>query len=162
MARPADDLTPVGAGDTRPKQSAAYPDLRHPAVSLIDVDAGGHEGFDRIVLEFTDPCPGTAWSTSTRRSPRTGPATSFPSRAPRLFIQTTPASGFDLEREQVRETYIGSDRVRPTDGHVVTEVVRTGDFEAQLGWVAGTSERRPFTVATLTDPPRLVVEVMQG
>jgi hypothetical protein len=67
-----------------------------------------------------------------------------------------PASGFDMETAS--ETYPGPDRFAP-DGAVVREVVRTGDFEAVLSWVAGFDEARPFTVHTETGPARLVVVV---
>lgn len=42
---------------------------------------------------------------------------------------------------------------------MIEELVRTGDFEAVLSWVAGLDERAPFRVQRLAGPPRIVVEV---
>ena len=58
-------------------------------------------------------------------------------------------------------TYTGPDRVRG-DTSVVTEVVRTGDFEANLSWAIGVRREVPFRVTVLDGPARVVVDLAAG
>jgi hypothetical protein len=67
----------------------------------------------------------------------------------------TPA---DAAAATYAETYLGPDRVVGATANV-TEAVAIEDFEALLVWVIGRSEPTPYTVATLSDPARIVVEV---
>jgi len=63
-----------------------------------------------------------------------------------LQVRMEPASGVDLSSESgtFEETYTGPDRI---DGpSPVVEVVRTGDFEANLTWVIGLVDERPYRV----------------
>jgi hypothetical protein len=129
---------------------------------LTAVRLGRHEGFDRVVFEFR---PGAVPGYRVRfvRPPITEDASGLPVRVDGdafLFVRMEPASGFDL-RGEGEQTYPGPFRI---DGEsasleVVEEVVRTGDFEAVLGWVAGLDERAPFRAFALTGPPRIVVDV---
>lgn len=59
-----------------------------------------------------------------------------------LSVRFEPASGYDMEAGA--ESYGGSDRIAGEDP--ITEVVRTGDFEAVLSWVVGLTDERPFRV----------------
>jgi hypothetical protein len=38
-------------------------------------------------------------------------------------------------------------------------VVNSEDFEGVMAWVIGLDAQRPFTVTTLSSPPRVVVDV---
>ena len=71
-----------------------------------------------------------------------------------------PASGVDLSAPQLTIVYQGPDRV-PVAGQteVITDLVRTGDFEAVLSWVAGATERVPFRVITLSEPTRIAIDL---
>ena len=42
---------------------------------------------------------------------------------------------------------------------LITDLVRTGDFEAVLSWAAGTTERVPFRVLALREPTRIVIDL---
>jgi hypothetical protein len=77
-----------------------------------------------------------------------------------LSVRMEPASGFDLEGTS-GQVYTGPVRIGGSDAgtNVVLEVVRTGDFEAVLTWVAGLEDRAPFRVIRLSGPPRIVVDV---
>ena len=77
-----------------------------------------------------------------------------------LSVRMTPASGVVLGPDSVTETYTGPDRITAASGGVVTEVVQLGDFEAQLTWAIGTIGGQRFKVTTLSDPTRLVVDVV--
>lgn len=59
-----------------------------------------------------------------------------------LSIRFEPSSGYDMEAGA--PTYEGPDRL-PGEG-AVAEVVRTGDFEANLSWVIGLDAEVPFRV----------------
>ena len=61
-----------------------------------------------------------------------------------LQIRMEPASGVDLSSESFEETYTGPDRI--SGPGPVVEVVRTGDFEANLTWVIGVTDERAYNV----------------
>jgi hypothetical protein len=129
---------------------------------LAAVRIGRNEGFDRIVFEFRPGStpgydvryvqPPIREDASNRRVEIDGDAF--------LSIRMEPASGFDLtgEGEQV---YTGPTRIdgESANAEELEELVRTGDFEAVLNWVAGLDDRVPFRVFTLSGPPRVVVDV---
>jgi hypothetical protein len=58
-----------------------------------------------------------------------------------------------------RRSYTGRDRVRPASTTEIREAVFFCEFEATVEWVLVLREKRPFRVATLSDPPRLLVDV---
>lgn len=76
-----------------------------------------------------------------------------------LEINMQPASGVDLSGPQLRIVYRGPRRIRGRPGSPVRELVRTGDFEAVLTWVAGLDRERPFSTRTACNPARLVVQI---
>jgi hypothetical protein len=61
-----------------------------------------------------------------------------------LQVRMEPASGVDLSKDPFEETYTGPDRL-PGAGPVA-EVVKTGDFEANLTWVIGVDGERAYRV----------------
>lgn len=75
-----------------------------------------------------------------------------------LQIRMEPASTADLSGEEVERTYTGPDRVRG-ETTAVTEVVRTGDFEANLTWVIGVRTTAEFRISATRSPARVVVEL---
>ena len=125
---------------------------------LTDVRLGTHEGYERIVFEFL---PGSRPGYRVRfvRPPIVEDASGMEVDVDGeafLSIRIEPASGFDLTGD-LGEVYTGPTRI-DGDG-TVEELVRTGDFEAVLNWVAGLEERAPFRVMRLAGPPRIVVDV---
>jgi hypothetical protein len=128
---------------------------------LTDVRLGTHEGYERIVFEFL---PGSRPGYRVRfvRPPIVEDASGMEVDVDGeafLSIRIEPASGFDLTGD-LGEVYVGPTRI-DGDG-MVEELVRTGDFEAVLNWVAGLEERAPFRVMRLAGPPRIVVDVRTG
>ena len=129
---------------------------------LTNVRLGRHEGFDRVVFEFR---PGASPGYQVRyvQSPivedGSGKRVAVAGDA-YLSIRMEPASGFDLEGTS-GQVYTGPVRIGGSGAGttVVLEVVRTGDFEAVLTWVAGLEDRAPFRVLRLAGPPRIVVDV---
>jgi hypothetical protein len=155
-------IDPVGGADTTDKVTDGFPSLEGPTAYLTDVRTAGQDGFDRIVLEFTgDEVPSyrIGYVDPPVREDGSGHVVPVEGHAA-LEIRLTPAAGVNLTGEQPRQTYIGPNRVSPPFGAVVNEVVRTGDFEANLAWTAGLTHRAPFAVAVFSDPLRLVVDVL--
>jgi hypothetical protein len=74
-----------------------------------------------------------------------------------LSVHFEPASGFDLAGEG-RQVFTGPTRLDLAT-RVVLDVVRTGDFEANLEWVLGLDAKAPFRVRTESAPNRVIVEV---
>ena len=74
-----------------------------------------------------------------------------------LAVHFEPASGFDLSGEG-RQVYTGPTRLDLAT-RTVLDVVRTGDFEANLEWVLGLDIKAPFRVRTESSPSRVIVEV---
>jgi hypothetical protein len=159
--------TTVPPATTEPATPPGPPFSRAPAAAaagstrlalLADVRLGTHEGYERIVFEFL---PGSRPGYRVRyvRPPivedASGMVVDVDGEA-FLSIRIEPASGFDLTGD-LGEVYTGPTRI-DGDGEI-EELVRTGDFEAVLNWVAGLEERVPFRVLRLAGPPRLVVDV---
>ena len=126
---------------------------------LKAVRVGRHDGFERVVFEFTgaeQPGYRIGWTTDPARAEGSGQPIELAGGA-RLRVVLQPASGVDMDTG--RPAYVGSDRpVVPASG-VVVDLVRTGDFESVLTWVVGTDRARPFRVTTLDAPSRVVVDV---
>jgi hypothetical protein len=130
----------------------------NPFPELVDVRLARHDTFDRIVFEFDDATPADV--TATWESP---PIIEDPSGdeitvAGNAFlrIRMEPASAFSLN--DGTPTYTGPNRIALEGGNVI-ELVKTGDFEAVMSWVAGVEAKAPFTVTTLTGPPRVIVDI---
>lgn len=57
------------------------------------------------------------------------------------------------------EGYHGPTRITPTNVSHIEELVMLGNFEGVTLWAIGVDQQRPFKVTTLTDPPRLVIDI---
>jgi hypothetical protein len=154
-------LQPVGDPGTAVVRADDFPAGGIPAF-LTDVRAAGHQTFDRFVLEFdgdTVPSHQVGYVKEPVTEDGSGRSVDVQGAA-FLEVRVTPARGFDLSGDQLRATYPGPDRRGVPDGQVVTEAVSTGDFESMLAWTLGLEHRAPFGVATLSNPARLVVDVL--
>ncbi|AIT61323.1 AMIN-like domain-containing (lipo)protein [Corynebacterium doosanense] len=152
---PADDtvqqsLGAQGTTDTSNQQPVGEWDL-----SIVDVRAGQHSGFDRVVIEFAGTgTPG--WFASYTDEPRQQ-ASGFP-------IEYQGGTAIDLMANGVALP-AGPDSTFPVGptgaaGGAVTGVSHNGIFEGQAQFVIGLDgEPRPYTVTTLENPPRLVVDI---
>jgi hypothetical protein len=147
---------PIGPLGTGPRSAAAEVPATSAAL-LTDVRTGGHTGFARVVFDFEgDAAPG--WTVAYEPGPFTADPSDLPlnvAGSAFLRVRMEPAAGYD--QGTATATYTGPERVGGTSP--VTEVVRQGDFEAVLSWVVGVDGERPFAVAWLQDPGRLVIDV---
>lgn len=130
------------------------------SVLLTNVRTGRHDGFERIVFEFAgDERPGyqVQWAGGPVLADGSGNMVSIEGHG-HLQIVMDQASGVDLETGTT--SYSGPDRISAGSGvEIVNELVRTGDFEGVLTWVAGVDAPGPFRVVTLRSPTRLVVDI---
>ena len=132
-------------GSTSPVSVPAPDDL---GVALLKaVDVGRANGLDQVSFTFEGGLPGyeVSYIDPPVRQDGSGHVVEVEGAA-YLEMRFVPASGVDL-LETLEPTYTGPNEVEG-DTEVVTEVVRTGDFEAHLTWVAGVEEKVPYRIET--------------
>lgn len=159
---PASTTTAAGGlPDASEAQRSAPSDGTGTAL-LKTVRVGRNAGFERIVFEFAgSSMPGyrVQWVDGPITADGSGEPVEVAGEA-YLEIIMQPASGVDLSAPQLTIVYDGPDRI-PVAGQtqLITDLVRTGDFEAVLSWAAGTTERVPFRVLRLESPTRVVIDL---
>ncbi|QWC85299.1 hypothetical protein KLP28_00455 [Nocardioidaceae bacterium] len=123
---------------------------------LTDVRTGGQEGYDRVVMEFRGSAvPGfqVRYDLNPRLEGSGDPVRLDGGAALVVTADRTtyPGEGSDY--------YAGPNRLDGPGGSV-TDVVVGGTFEGYTDIYVGVAdEARPYRVFTLTDPPRVVVDV---
>jgi hypothetical protein len=129
---------------------------------LIDVRAAPHPGFDRVVFEFENGVPGYRVGYAERPilADGSGDEVAVTGGAV-LVVRMEPALDADLTVESAPRTYTGPTRFAP-DAAVVSELVRTGGFEAVLAWAVGVDKERPFRVTRFENPARIVLDIDVG
>ena len=146
-------------GSTTPTSAPPPPGSTEVAL-LVAVRVAAQPGADRVVFEFRGPSlPG--FDVAYADGPVLGSGSGEPIAVDgdgALLIRMEPASGVDLNTADARPTYTGPDRVTG-DTTNVTEVVRAGDFEANLEWAIGVEREVPFRVTVLESPARIVVDL---
>jgi hypothetical protein len=129
---------------------------------LLDrIAVGRHEGYDRVVFQFTNGLPGyrVEYVQPPLKEDGSGKPVSVTGNAV-VVVRMEPASGFDLNTAEGVMVYKGPKRIDATSQgtSVVEELVRTGDFEAVLSWAIGLSDKVDFKVTTASSPSRLIVD----
>lgn len=155
---------PVGPASRDTVEGGGFPSTVGATALLVDIRAARHDGFERIVFEFEgDDPPGyrVGYLDPPVREDFSGNPVELAGDA-FLEVRVVPGAGFDPMSDDARQTYTGPLRFSPDGTEFVEELVRIGDFEAHLTWVAGLSGRVPFAVEVLEDPIRLVVDVVPG
>jgi len=121
-----------------------------------------HPTYDRIVFTFRNALPGyrVGYIEKPVTEDGSGKKVQISGDAV-LSIRMEPASGFDVTTGEGVMVYKGPKEIGnvETGTKVISELVRTGDFEAVLTWAAGLPEQLPFRVTTDLNPPRLIVDV---
>jgi hypothetical protein len=75
-----------------------------------------------------------------------------------LVARFQPSSTADLSGSEVVMTYDGPRRIDAGQGSVV-QLLIIEDFEANLWWAIGLTAEKPFSVGTMTGPPRVYVDI---
>lgn len=127
---------------------------------LTGVRVGDHDGYDRIVMEFAGTgAPG--WSLGYVEDPVQEGSGDPIDLAGDAFLDIH-ASGTTYPMEG-DPTYEGPRQFVPEAGGLVVDVRVGGTFEGYTQLTAGLAgEARPFRTFALADPPRLVVDVVDG
>ena len=126
---------------------------------LKDVTATQAGDVDRVTFEFEGDLPGYRVGFVDRPIIQDGSGEEITVDGEAvLSVHFEPASGFDLETPEGRQVYTGPNRLDLAT-RTVLDVVRTGDFEANLEWVLGLDVKTPFRVRTEASPNRVIVEV---
>jgi hypothetical protein len=137
-------------------------------LQLTDVRVGTHPGYDRVTFEFAPPSSGTPPAlpgvlpkyelNRVRAISEDGSGNPVQIEGKDLFlIVFHGASGVELVGEQPVQTYKGPRELAPRF-KVLTELERSGDFEATLSWGFGLAEPRCPKVTELQNPLRLAVD----
>ena len=153
----AESPSPAPAPDGPPFPESTDPQTAEPTgewdLQLVDVRVGEHDGFDRVVLELSGtatPGWGVAWSDEAIAE---GSGDVVPLEGDHVL--TISASGTAMPDAGSFEVPA---RLGPAGD--VAEVQVNGWFEGYTQVFAGVEgDERPFRVFTLTDPPRLVVDI---
>lgn len=129
---------------------------------LTDVDVEALQCTDRVTFSFREAAPGPGYNISyepaatAKLEDGSGNPVEIDGSA-FLVVRLTPAMSAEIVGEEVKPTYTGPRRLKPDGATFVREVVKTGDFEAQITWVLGLAEKRVFT-ATASES-ELVIEL---
>jgi len=153
----AESPSPAPAPDGPPFPESTDPQTAEPSgewdLQLVDVRVGEHDGFDRVVLELSGtatPGWGVAWSDEAVAE---GSGDVVPLEGDHVL--TISASGTAMPEPGSFEVPA---RLGPAGA--VAEVQVNGWFEGYTQVFAGVEgDERPFRIFTLTDPPRLVVDI---
>ncbi len=152
-ADPTDDgpVFPEGTGRQTAENSGEW-DL-----VLADVRVGEHDGYDRIVLEFTGTgTPG--WTVNYVDEAVLDGSGKVVDLAGDAFLDIYASGTTYPESEQ--DSYNGPRQFHPATGGDVVDVYVAGTFEGYTQVLAGIAgDRAPFRVFALSDPSRLVVDI---
>ena len=152
-ADPTDDgpVFPEGTGRQTAENSGEW-DL-----VLADVRVGEHDGYDRIVLEFTGTgTPG--WTVNYVDEAVLDGSGKVVDLAGDAFLDIYASGTTYPESEQ--DSYNGPRQFQPESGGDVVDVYVAGTFEGYTQVLAGIAgDRAPFRVFALSDPSRLVVDI---
>jgi hypothetical protein len=155
-----DGIDPLEGAATTPVER---PPTSSDKIALLErVAVERHEGYDRVVFQFTNTLPGyrVAYVQPPLKEDGSGNPVEIKGNA-FLVVRMEPASGFDLNTGEGVMIYKGPRRLEGSAAgtSVVQELVRTGDFEAVLTWAIGLSDKVDFRVQTATSPLRLIVDL---
>jgi len=145
---------------TEPRESEGFPSSLSQGdgdQQLIDVRSGIHEGYDRVVFEFSgDGEPGwrVEYVDSAAEIGRGNPI----EIAGESILEININGPSWLPEEEVADQVETNEYYERGTGAVFEEVHIQGPFEAHSQYHIGLQEEVPFSVELLSDPARLVVD----
>jgi hypothetical protein len=147
---PSDELGPITC------DLPIHVDQTVARANITDVRIGTHDGYDRVVFEFTGGHP--EGSLERAEPPFTHDASGEAiDVAGESFLRLIMHGG-TKQQEDGTSSYDG-----PTDfgpGHpALIDLVEGGDFEAQSTWYLGLAGESCVRVMTLEDEPRIVIDI---
>ncbi|SEL47109.1 hypothetical protein SAMN04515665_11336 [Blastococcus sp. DSM 46786] len=173
-----DEAPPAGAGSTTSATTTA-PDVEEavepvgegsadesvaagdgPPVTLTDVRLAAHGEFDRVVFELAGEGE-AGWRVAYTGDPRaqgSGAPVEVPGDAVLGITLTNIALPGDAPQDVA--AWEGASRLTVADATVLDALVEDTLFEGRYTFFAGLDARRPFAVAALDEPQRIVVDLL--
>ena len=129
-----------------------------------DARTGAHPCFERVVFEFDDSVAPDATFPGYWVRYADGPVELSPSAEPVTIAGDAAllVSFGSWMQNSEGDGYSGPTDVVPTNVSHILELRMIENFEGMSSWAVGLDAERPMTVSTLTDPPRLVIDVQTG
>lgn len=134
------------------------PQAQGTDLTIADVRAGSHDGYDRVVFEFTGTgSPGfiTGYTPEPLQQASGLPMDVAGNAYLELMIQGTPMASLSS-----REDLIKAGPMDIGAGNV-GGITHGGVFEADTQYIIGLDTQRPYNVYALQNPIRLVVDIQQ-
>jgi hypothetical protein len=125
-------------------------------VNIVDVRVGSHDGYDRVVFEFTDGTPEIALERAT--PPFVQDGSGFPVEVEGESFLRLIMRGGTTQMEDGSSSYEGSRDFDPGFPALV-DLIEGGDFEAQSTWYLGLVAESCLRVSLLEGEPRLVIDI---
>lgn len=127
-------------------------------LTIADVRAGTHDGYDRVVFEFTGTgSPGfiTSYTAEPLQQASGLPMDVAGNAYLEVMIQGTPMGSMPAREDLIKAgpMDVGAGNVKG--------VTHGGVFEADTQYVIGLDKQRPYNVYALDNPVRLVVDIQQ-
>lgn len=156
-------IDPISTPAELPSSSGDFPRLDDDVLVVSDLRSAGQDGFDRVVIELggddgvTDtPSFSVEEVTGPFIDPTNGATTPVDGE---VFVEIRVAPATNTAPDGGR-AYEGPDRVPSPDSEIIAEVVRLRAEGDEERVVVGLTETAPVAVSTLTDPSRLVVDIV--
>lgn len=128
-----------------------------PLAQIVDVRIGKHDGFDRIVFEFTGGIPQFSVTPMSPPFHQDGSGNPLTVNGD-AFVQILMIGGTKLSQVGGL-TYTGPRDFKPAEFEALVHLTEGGDFEAVSTWYAGMRGDACFRVLTLSAPARLVIDL---
>lgn len=125
-------------------------------LGIDDVRIGSHDGYDRVVFEFTGEGTPGYFIRYEDIPTQQGSGKEITVNGASKLVVTLRGMGYPFDFQM--EDY-PSGPVRPTSTSVIKEVVGAGTYEGQSQYVIGLDGKKPgFKVFQLSEPNRLVID----
>lgn len=124
--------------------------------NIVDVRVGEHDGFDRVVFEFSQGTPELTLGRAT--PPFTRDASGLPLDVEGESFLSLTMRGGTKQTDAGTSSYDGPTEFDPGLSTLV-DLVEGGDFERQSTWYVGLTSEACARVLLLDDPPRVVIDV---
>lgn len=161
-ATPSPEPTPCALqdGSTQAQRSRTSPEM----APLTDVRVSPKEDCPRIVFEFDGHEPDyiVEYAEGPFNECGSGEPVSTESWNAEAFltVRLEPSATADLTKDGAPQTYNGP-RDISVEGDTLRHLRVICDFEAVLEWVIGLDAERAFTVFTLDEPARIVIDISE-
>ena len=141
---------------------------KNVATQLRDVRVGKQDDYDRVTFEFgpdakskvaLDQLVVPKYTVDSPSSVSAGP------KGDNVIVAGSALLGVLFDGASAHETdkpvrsYPGPSEIKPKDFPILVEAEQGEDFEGKVRWALGLNKQRCPQVSTLTNPPRLVIDL---